>query len=317
MTSGKTVTVFGGSGFVGRHVVRALARDGWRIRVAVRRPHMAQFLRPMGQVGQIQLFQANVADEVATARTLEGVDAVVNLVGLLHEGWGGQSFARIHAEAPARLARAAQAAGATQFVQMSSLGVSPDSRAAYARTKAEGEAGVRDAFAGATILRPSIVFGPEDQFFNRFANMARYSFALPLIGGGGTRFQPVYVGDVAQAVANALGGEKDDGMTYELGGPNVYTFRALMEYLLDVVRRRRLLMPLPFFAAKLIAYPASILPGAPLTPDQVELLKTDNVVSPGAKTIQDLGVTPQALEAIVPSYLWRFRRAGQFTPAAQ
>lgn len=312
----RTVTIFGGSGFLGRHIVRRLAKDGWRIRVAVRRPHMAQFLRPMGAVGQVQLFGCNIRDEASVDRALDGAEAAVNLVGLLFNGWGGQNFESIHAEAPAALAAAAAKHGATQFVQMSSLGVKEGSPARYADTKARGEAGVREAFPQATILRPSVVFGPEDQFFNRFANMARYSFALPLIGGGATKFQPVFVGDVAEAVARVLSGAKDDGNIYELGGPSIYTFKEILQLIVTITGRKRLLLPVPFFAAKLGAYPASLLPNPPLTPDQVELLKTDNVVSEGALTFADLGIVPTGPEAVVPSYLWRFRRQGQFEATA-
>jgi NADH dehydrogenase len=314
--SGRIVTVFGASGFLGRHIVRALAKDGWRIRAAVRHPELAEFLRPMGMVGQIQPFKADLGDAASVAAAVRGADAVVNLVGIMHAGFSGKRFDAVHAEGAGRVAAAAKAAGATHLVHVSALGAAADSAARYARSKAAGESAVREAFAEAAILRPSVVFGQEDQFFNRFANMARYTLALPLIGGGETKFQPVFVGDIAAAVAKLLGAPHPVGATYELGGPEVLTFRQILELILKVTQRRRLLVPLPFFLAKLGAYPAMLLPNPPLTPDQVELLKTDNIVAPGAKGFADLGIVPEAAEGIVPSYLWRFRKTGQFEAAA-
>lgn len=312
----KLAVVFGGSGFIGRNVVRELAKRGWRVRVAVRRPHHALFLRPMGAVGQVQLVQANLRDRRSVAEALKGADAVVNLVGVLFQQ-GPQSFQAVQAEGAATIADLARAEGIGSFVQLSAIGASADSESLYARTKAEGEAAVRAAIPSATILRPSIVFGPEDDFFNRFAAMAMFAPALPLIGGGHTKFQPVYVDDVADAVAAALERSDASGKTYELGGPRVYTFKALLELMLAVIDRKRLLAPLPFFAAPFAGFAGEALGLAPfmkppITRDQIRLLKTDNIVSEGALTIADLGVTPRTVEAILPAYLYRYRKYGQF-----
>jgi NADH dehydrogenase len=308
------VTVFGGSGFLGRHVVRALARQGYRIRPAVRRPDLAGHLQPLGRVGQIHAVQANLRYPASVEAAVRGADVVINLVGILFER-GKQRFEAVQAQGAHTVAQAAAAAGA-RLIHVSALGADPDSPALYARSKAAGETAVLATTPDATILRPSIVFGPEDDFFNRFASLARLSPALPLIGGGETKFQPVFVGDVAQAISSAVGGRAKGGTIYELGGPEVRTFRELMEYVLAVTERRRLLVPLPFGLAKLQAMFLQLLPTPLLTPDQVELLRTDNVVSPAAqaegRTLPALGVEPTALEAVVPSYLWRFRKAGQF-----
>jgi NADH dehydrogenase len=308
------VTVFGGSGFVGRHVVRALAREGYRIRPAVRRPDLAGHLQPLGRVGQIHAVQANLRYPASVEAAVRGADVVINLVGVLFER-GKQRFEAVQAEGAFHVAQAAAAVGA-KLIHVSALGADPDSPSLYARSKAAGEAAVFGAAPDATIFRPSIVFGPEDDFFNRFAAMARLSPMLPLVGGGHTRFQPVFVGDIAQAVVKAAGGATKGGTIYELGGPEVKTFRELMEYVLAVTERRRLLVPLPFGLAKLKATFLQLLPTPPLTPDQVELLRADNVVSQAAlndgRTIAAFGIEPAALEAIVPSYLWRFRKTGQF-----
>ena len=314
-------TVFGGSGFVGRYVVRALARSGWRVRVAVRRPNQAPELKVMGDVGQVELIQANIRYPDSTARVLEGAQACINLVGVLYQA-GPQSFSALHSEAAGALARQAKAAGATRFVQVSAIGADPDSPSEYARTKAAGEAAVRDGFAGATVVRPSVVFGPEDDFFNRFAAMAAISPALPLIGGGTSRFQPVYAGDVGAAVAAVLADPATAGRTYELGGPGVYTFRQLMELLLRETYRKRALIPIPMPAARLMGrmgdLQAMLLPFVPpqITYDQVQLLQRDNVVSPGAPGLEALGVPPSALETILPQYLWKYRKGGQFAEPA-
>lgn len=312
----RIVTVFGGSGFLGRHVVRTLAKAGWRIRVAVRHPNLAEFLRPAGMVGQVQPFKADVTDLMSVRAAVAGADAAINLVGVMHGGWGGARFDAVHQEGAQTVATACTEAGVGQLIHVSALGASSDSGSHYARSKAAGEAAVREAFPTATIFRPSAVFGPEDQFFNRFANMARYTLAMPLIGGGETRFQPVYVGDIAAAMRNALAGEKDDGTTYELGGPETMTFKQVIEMILRVTQRRRLLIPLPFFAAKIGAYPMALLPRPPLTPDQVELLKGDAIATEGTPGFAALGVQPVSPEAVIPTYLWRFRRAGQFEAAA-
>lgn len=314
--NGKLITVFGGSGFLGRHVVRALARRGYRVRVAVRRPDLAEHVQPLGAVGQIMPVQANLRHRWSVDRAVAGADAVVNLVGILHEA-GSQSFDAVQAFGPRAIAEAARAAGIDRVVHVSAIGADPESPSAYGRSKAAGEAGMFEVQPQAVILRPSIVFGPEDGFFNRFAAMARLSPALPLIGGGETRFQPVFVGDVAEAVARAVEGEARPGAIYELGGPEVKSFRACMELMLQVIRRKRLLLPIPFGVARLQAYLLQLLPGAPLTVDQVELLKIDNVVDEVAledgRTLQGLGIEPRTLAAILPTYLERFREHGQYS----
>ncbi|MGB5093223.1 MAG: complex I NDUFA9 subunit family protein [Parvibaculum sp.] len=314
LPAGATITVFGGSGFLGRHIVQTLARRGYRLRVAVRRPNEAHFLRPMGDVGQIELVQANIRDDASVKAALTGAQGVVNLVGILHES-GKQKFVSVQAEGAARVAGHAAELGVTTFVQMSAIGADAQSGSIYARSKAYGEAAVRKAMPEAVILRPSIVFGPEDDFFNRFADMARLSPFLPLIGGGKTKFQPVYVKDVAEAVARVI--ERGiTGKTYELGGPEVMSFRDLMKLTLKVIRRERLLLPLPFFVASIQARFMQLLPKPLLTVDQVRLLRSDNVVSAQAlaegRTIEDLGIQPTAPQAILETYLYRFRRTGQY-----
>ena len=309
--SSKLVTIFGGSGFMGRHMVRALANEGWRIRVAVRRPNTAHFLRPMGRVGQVQLLKTNVLDDAAVDMAVRGSKAVINLVGILSQT-GSQRFEALHAQAAERIARAAAAHGVTRLLHVSALGAAADSPSLYARTKAEGEARVRDAFPGATIFRPSILFGPEDDFFNRFAWLARLSPALPLIGGGHMRFQPIYVGDVARSAVRVLNDPSTAGKTYELGGPEIMTMKQVMQLVLKETNRRRLLLPVPFGLARVQAAILGLLPKPLLTLDQVRLLQSDNVVSDGALTLRDLGIVPEAAEAILPSYLWRFRKTGQF-----
>jgi uncharacterized protein YbjT (DUF2867 family) len=307
------VTVFGGSGFLGRYAVRALAKDGWRIRVAMRRPHLAPELRVMGDVGQIELVQANVRHPDSIAAAVDGAEAVVNLVGILFET-GRQRFSVLQKDAAKAVAQAATAAGAARLIQVSAIGADAASASVYARTKAEGEAAVRAAFPAATVLRPSVVFGEEDDFFNRFAGMAAMSPVLPLIGGGKTRFQPVYVGDVGAAIAAVLKAPATAGGLYELGGPGVYSFRELMQLVLKETHRRRLLAPVPFPAAEVMGRIAQLIAVTPYTPpitrDQVELLKADNVAhGPG---LADLGVPSTPLESILPTYLWKYRRDGQF-----
>jgi NADH dehydrogenase len=317
-TLDRLVTIYGGSGFLGRHVVRALAKRGWRIRVAVRRPELADYLRPLGTVGQIQPVQANLRHPESVARAAEGADALVNLVGILFEG-GRQTFDSVQAEGARAIAEAAAKNGA-QLVHVSALGAAADSPSVYARTKAAGEAAVRATVPEAVIFRPSIAFGPEDGFFNKFAAMARIAPALPLIGGGKTRFQPVFVGDVAAAIAVALDGKAKAGTTYELGGPEVKTFKELMELVLQEIGRKRLLIPVPFAIARLQAFFLEFLPSPPLTRDQVRLLARDAVVSAEAeregRTLAGLGIAPTAMASILPSYLSRFRKAGQFSRVA-
>ena len=306
------ITVYGGSGFVGRHLTRRLAKTGARVRAAVRQPNLAGYLKPMGDVGQIAPVQANIRYENSLIRALEGADRVVNLIGILHET-GPQKFDSVQAQGAGAIARAARAAGVHKLVHVSAIGADENSPSHYARSKALGEALVREHFPSATIIRPSVIFGPEDNFFNRFAAMARLLPVLPLIGGGKTRFQPVYVGDVAAAIMRALNDPSTDGKTYELGGPRIYSFAELMRLTLAETGRRRLLAPLPFWVARLQARFLQLLPNPLLTVDQVRLLERDNVVSEGALTLSDLGVTqPSSVELILPAYLQRYRRTGQF-----
>ena len=308
------VTVFGGSGFVGRHVVRALAKRYYRIRVAVRRPELAGYLQPLGRVGQIHPVQANLRHAGSIAAAVRDADVVVNLVGILYER-GRQRFDAIQTAGAAAVAQAAALYGA-RLVHMSALGADANATSAYARSKAAGEKAVLAAAPGATIFRPSIVFGPEDDFFNKFASLARVMPALPLIGGGKTRFQPVFAGEVAAAFAAAVDGETRPGTIYELGGPEVLSFRELMQYVLATIQRRRLLVPIPFGLAKLQALFLQMMPKPMLTTDQVELLRRDSIVSDEAeregRTLQGLRIERTSMQAIVPSYLWRFRRTGQF-----
>lgn len=313
--NGKLVTVFGASGFLGRHVVLALARRGYRIRAAVRRPDLAEHLQPLGGVGQIMPVQANLRYRWSVDRAVEGADAVVNLVGILYQS-GRQSFDVVQGFGPRAIAEAARAAGLNGIVHVSAIGADAASPAAYARSKAAGEAGVLETLPDSVILRPSIVFGPEDDFFNRFAAMARMSPVLPLVGGGVTKFQPVYVGDVAAAVAKAVDGGCKPGTVYELGGPEVKSFKECLELMLEITRRKRLLLPLPFGAAEMQARVLQLLPKPLLTVDQVKMLRVDNVVSAAAeaegRTLAGLGINPSSLAAILPSYLTRFREHGQY-----
>ncbi len=311
----KLVTVFGGSGFLGRHTVWALAQEGYRVRVAVRRPELAGYLRSYGLVGQIHPIQANVRDDASVRQAIVGADAVINLVGILAPS-GKQTFQAVQADGAARIARVAAENGMQNFVHVSAIGADRNSNARYARSKAEGEDAVLQAIPSAVILRPSIVFGPEDEFFNRFAEMARFSPVLPLIGFGKTKFQPVYVGDVAQAVVAAIGGRAKPGAIYELGGPHVYSFKELLDKIGEYTMRKRAYVPIPFWAATMQAALVQWLPNAPLTVDQVRMLRSDNVVSQRAKdeglVLESLGITPHSVEAIVPDYLWRFRSGGEF-----
>ena len=308
--SNPLVTVFGGTGFLGRHAVRALAKAGYRIRVAVRHPNLGFFLPPMGTVGQIVLVKCNVREADQVAAAVKGADAVINLTGLLYPR-GEQSFEAIHIEAAEAIARAAQGAGARTLVHVSAIGADKDAAAQYAATKGEGEERVRAAFPNAAILRPSLVFGPEDGFFNRFAALARVLPALPLIGGGHTKFQPVFVGDVAAAILRCAQDPGLGGKTYELGGPAVHSFKELMEIILCEIDRKRILVPVPFALATVKAMFLQFLPNPLLTPDQVTLLKSDNVVT-GANALDSFGIAPTPIEAEVPAYLWRFRPKGQY-----
>ena len=311
----KLVTVFGGSGFIGRHVVRALTKRGYRVRVAVRRPDLAFHLQPLGGVGQIQAVQANIRNRASVDRAVAGSDHVINLVGLLFEG-GNQKFSTVHDFGARAVAEAARAAG-VPFTHMSSIGADPRSHSAYASTKGRAEAAIHGTLPDAIIIRPSIVFGPEDNFFNKFAGMARLSPFLPLIGGGHTKFQPVYVGDVAEVFARSVDGALTPGAIYELGGGEVLTFRQCLEEMLRVIGRKRMFVSIPFWIAKIQGSILGYLPKPPLTKDQVVSLQHDNVVSHAAKvegrTLEGLGIRPQTIETILPSYLWRFRVHGQYS----
>jgi uncharacterized protein YbjT (DUF2867 family) len=316
----KVVTVFGGSGFVGRHVVRALAKRGYRVRVAVRRPDLAGFLQPMGDIGQITAVQANLRVRWSIERALDGADAAINLVGILFET-GRQTFPAVQEFGSRAVAEACRERG-IPLVHMSAIGADPDGEAEYARTKGRAEKAVLDTLGSdAIVMRPSIIFGPEDGFYNKFADMARFSPALPLIGGGATKFQPVYVGDVAEAFARAVDGELEGGRIYELGGPEVMSFRECLEEVLEVTKRKRFFMNIPWWAAKIQGQVFGLLPKPLLTADQVTLLKTDNVVSDAAqkenRTLAGVGIRPTATSAILPTYLWRYRETGQYTNPAE
>lgn len=313
----KLVTVFGGSGFVGRHLVEALARRGYRIRVAVRRPELAGYLQPLGHVGQIVAIQANLRYPESVQRAVAGSDHVVNCVGILFEQ-GRQTFNAVQDAGVRTLAEATRAAG-VRLTHVSAIGADVESGSRYARSKGRAEAAIMETLPDATIIRPSIVFGPEDQFFNKFADMARFSPVLPLIGGGKTRFQPVYVVDVAEAIARSVDGTIPAGRIYELGGPEVLTFRQCIQEMLRVIGRKRPLVSLPWGLASTIAAFSAAVPFVKpaLTQDQVTLLKSDNVVSEAAakegRTLSGIGINPTNLGAVLPSYLVRFRVAGQFT----
>jgi len=309
------VTVFGGSGFLGRHVVRALCKREYRIRVAVRRPELAGHLQPLGRVGQIHAVQTNVRYPASVEAAMRDSHVAINLVGILAAS-GAQTFDAVQAKGAETVAKAAAAIGAS-MLHVSAIGANEKSASQYARAKAAGEKAVLAALPSATIMRPSIVFGPEDEFTNRFAALARLAPALPLVGGGNTKMQPVYVGDVATAIADAVDGKAKPGATYELGGPEVLSFREIMEIILKITDRKRMLVSLPFALARLQAIFLQFAPGAlKLTPDQVELLRTDNIVSQAATaaglTLEGLGITPDSIEGVAPQYLWRFRPAGQF-----
>jgi NADH dehydrogenase len=311
------VTIFGGSGFIGRYITQRMARAGWRVRVAVRRPDEAYFVRPYGVVGQVEPIQANIRDEASTRRAIRGANAVINCVGALSET-GPQTFEALMHEGAARVARIASEEGVARLVHVSAIGADPGSDSAYAAAKGRGEAAVRAAFPGAVILRPSVVFGTEDEFFNRFASMARLSPVLPLVGAE-TLFQPVYVDDVAAAAAVAATRTLDPGV-YELGGPEVASFRALMQRMLEIIRRRRMIVALPPALARLIARVSGFvsrvsrgLIAGPLTVDQVKQLAHENVVTPGARGLAELGVSPTPMQAVLESYLYAYRPAGQYT----
>jgi uncharacterized protein YbjT (DUF2867 family) len=313
----KLVTIYGGSGFVGRYIARRMAKEGWRVRVAVRRPNEAMFVRPYGAVGQVEPVLCNIRDDASVARAMQGADAVVNCVGILNTA-GKNNFDSVQSQGAARIARLAAAEGVSSLVHISAIGADKASDSDYQRTKGEGEAAILSAFPGAVILRPSIIFGSEDGFFNRFAAMARMSPILPVFGAN-TRFQPVHVDDVAQAAVLGATGAAKPGI-YELGGPDVDTFRGLMHRMLTVIQRRRLVLGLPFFVGAIMggvldmvqAVTLGLFNNGLVTRDQVRNLKRDNVVAPGAAGFAALGITPTAMDAVLPEYLWRYRPSGQY-----
>ena len=313
----KLVTIIGGSGFVGRYIARRMAKDGWRVRVAVRRPNEALFVRPYGVPGQVEPVACNIRDDASVRAVIRGTDAVVNCVGTFRKG-GKNNFDAVQVEGAARVARIAAVEGVARLVQISSIGADRASESHYSRTKGEGEGAVLAAFPGAVILRPSVIFGTEDQFFNRFAAMTRMGPVLPVVGAN-TKFQPVYVDDVAQAAEKALKGEAAPGV-YELGGPEVDTFRGLMGRMLKVIQRRRAVVNLPFVLARIMGFGFDMVEAVTLglienkmiTRDQVRSLARDNVVTPGARGFADLGIVPTAMDAVLPEYLWRYRPSGQY-----
>lgn len=312
----RLVTIFGGSGFVGRYITRRMANAGWRVRVAVRRPNEAMHVKPYGNVGQVEPVPCNIRDDASVRAVLRGADAVVNCVGTFDRK-GRNNFSAVQDEGATRIARLAAEEGVERLVHLSAIGANAQSASEYARTKAAGEAGIRAHFPQAVILRPSVVFGPEDQFFNRFASMSRFGPILPVVGGD-TRFQPVYVDDVAQAAQMGVEGSAAPGI-YELGGPTIATFRELMQLMLEIIRRRRLIVNIPFGIAAAMAWGMELvqtvtfgLVPPQITRDQVRSLRVDNTVSDGARGFADLGIKPTALDAVLPDYLWRFRPAGQY-----
>ncbi len=313
----KLVTIYGGSGFVGRYVARRMAAQGWRVRVAVRRPNEAMFVKPYGAVGQVEPILCNIRDDASVALAMKGADAVVNCVGVLNE-LGKNTFDEVQAEGAERIARLAAEQGVARMVHISAIGADAEADSVYSRTKAKGEAAVLAHMPDAVILRPSVIFGTEDQFFNRFAGMARLGPFLPLAGAE-TRFQPVYVDDVAKAAVLGILGQAEAGI-YELGGPEAKSFRELMQQMLGVIHRKRIIIGLPFFAARIMAGVLDIVkfvsfqlfPNTILTRDQLKNLRQDNVVSDGVKSFPDLGIEPATLESVLPDYLWKFRPAGQY-----
>ncbi|WP_412506698.1 complex I NDUFA9 subunit family protein [Roseovarius sp. SYSU LYC5161] len=312
----KLVTIYGGSGFVGRYIARRLAKQGWRVRVAVRRPNEAMYVRTYGAVGQVEPVLCNIRDDASVRSVMHGADAVVNCVGTF-DSRGRNNFHAVQHDGAARIARIAADEGVSHIVHISAIGADPDADSIYARTKAMGEKAIQEYFPSAVILRPSVIFGPEDAFFNRFASMTRFGPVLPVVGGN-TRFQTVYVDDVAAAAVMGVEGQAEPGI-YELGGPDVNTFRELMQQMLGVIRRRRLIVNIPFWLASIMGWVFDMIEAVTLglvppqiTRDQVKSLKVDNVVSEGAKSFADLGIEPVACEAVLPDYLWRFRPGGQY-----
>jgi len=314
--SNKLITIIGGSGFVGRHLVQTLAKQGYRIRIGVRRPDLTGHLQPLGGVGQIMPVQVNVRFPDSIESACQDADVVINLTGILAQS-GAQTFEAVHQFGAKAVALAAAQVGAKKLIHMSAIGADENSSSAYGRSKAIGETLVKEAFANATIIRPSIIFGHEDKFFNKIAELARFSMFIPLIGGGSTRFQPVFVGNVAEAIATIVNSDQMTGKIVELGGPQVFSFKELVEFTLKVTERKRILVPLPWAIAKMVGSVLGALPLSLLTRDQVLMLETDNIVSDQAqkqrRTLDGLGIEPEAIAAQVPGYLFRYRKFGQFT----
>lgn len=312
----RVVTIFGGTGFIGRHLVSALARRGIVVRIATRDTQRVLREKTAGVVGQIVPMRCNPNDAASVAGVIAGADAVINLIGILHQT-RKSSFEKMHVEAAEIIARATYQAGITRFVHMSALGADINSESKYAQSKAEGERAVRGAHPDAVIMRPSVVFGPQDQFFNRFAAMAVWSPALPLIGGGNNKFQPVYVGDVVQAMMSALDNNITHGQTYELGGPATYSFRQILEFIMAKIGRQRFLLPLPYGVANSMAWVMELFPSPMLTRDQILLLQKDNIIQGRSLTLENLGITPTAVEAVVPAYLAAYQSGGRFAHIAE
>ena len=311
LSSNNLITIIGGSGFVGRHLVRELAKTDVRLRIAVRHPNEATFLRPMGRVGQIQIVQANIRNEASLANAIAGAHSVINLVGTVTNK-GHQTFHAVHEAGPETLARLCTQAGTKRLIHVSTIGADVGSVSKFARSKALGERAVSEACPEATIIRPSVIFGPEDAFFGRFAILAKLLIVMPLIGSGKTRFQPVYVDDVAQAICAAITNDDTAGRTYELGGPRIWTLREVYEFILQTTQRSRLIVSVPFSIAKMASLIVQYLPRHLLRPDQVNMLREDNVVGDDALTISDLGITPTPVEAIMPKFLIRYRKSGAY-----
>ena len=307
----KIIAIFGAGGFIGKHLIRNLTKLDYRIKIATRSPYLKGYLKPLGNPGQIELFKTNIFNEEDVKNVLKNCDLVINLVGILYET-GKQKFNHIHSRFPQLLSNLCNEQGIKNLVHISALGVKEKHNSLYMQSKLEGEKNIQDTFKPSVILRPSVVFGPEDKFFNTFASLAQFSPALPLVGGGKTKFAPIYVGDVAKAIVKALELNNSEPKIFELGGPENYSFKELMEILLKEIKKKRFLMPIPFGAAKFQSYFLQMLPSPLLTTDQVEMLKYDNVVTGEYPTLKNLGISATTIESILPKYIYRFRDGGQF-----
>ena len=307
----KIIGIFGAGGFIGKHLIRRLTKLDYRIKVATRNPYLKGYLKPLGNPGQIELFKTNIFNSEEVKQVLKNCDYVINLIGILYET-KKQKFNQIHAYFPYLLSNLCNELGIKKIIHISALGVKEKHDSKYMQSKLEGEKNIQERFKSSIILRPSVVFGPEDKFFNTFASFAQFSPILPLIGGGKTKFAPVYVGDIAKAIVKTLEVDNSEPKIYELGGPENYTFKQLMQILLSEIKKKRFLISVPFNVAKFQSYFLQILPNPPLTPDQVEMLKYNNIVSGEYSTLQDLGISGKNIHSILPKYIYRFRTGGQF-----